>query len=508
VSNQDDIAALLAAANAEQNTAPEAAAQPPVAPEPKPESAKKIRSTRSNGDVLGIAWLYGSLHASVFRRQKMLKEWNCSRSVASIEDFEPALDEALGATEFQGTEVFLLLENDVFSHQTESAPGTADAARAYLHKRVQRFEKEHEPVLWVSQPTVAMRNEQAYLLHLLPSNFYDKLNRVLLERRLDLTRILPLVVPLHRELNKMPVGKDTPMLVVADAGETTVVMVGKVNGPLLFYRTILAALGNEPARVGVEVNRSLLYAKQQFGCDVEHIWILAKNGRAASHVQQKCGASKKITVLPTTAVDWLQTVIKLPARQPVNLLAGYLRRKRRRAVVRWTLLLGAWTGFAFMALSHWQRAETWTHEVARMDEVRVSEGTLRTERERLIQRNRSVAQDSELVRQIEGERLLPVPSRLLAFLGTAVTSGMRLTEVTIRWETAERSYWAFRIEGTIEGDPESSREILNAFQGQLVRSPFKAKVNEQTRVLAPHYSGTARNADMHRFVLEGGLFED
>ena len=71
-------------------------------------------------------------------------------------------------------------------------------ARGYLQGRVQRYEKEHAPVLWVGQPATGVKKERSFIVHMLPRTFYESLNRLLLERRVDLTRILPLVVPVQR----------------------------------------------------------------------------------------------------------------------------------------------------------------------------------------------------------------------------------------------------------------------------------------------------------------------
>ena len=506
MSNQDDISALLASVNAE--AAPSDTAQtsaPSPSPEPAPAPVRKARPTRDNGDVLGVSWLFGALHAAVFRRQKMVKEWTSRKSVPTMEEFAPALDEALAELEFGGTEMFLILENEQFSHQPENAPLAPAAAKVYLQKRVERFEKEHEPMLWVAQPTVAVRQEQSYLLHLLPGSFYDQLNRVLLERRLDLTRILPLVVPLHKELQKVPLGKDTPLLLVADVGESTVLTVGRVGGALVFYRTILAALGSEAARVGVEANRSLLYAKQQYGCALENIWVFARNGKSVSHLQAKCGADKKIVVLPTTPIDWLQTAAKLPARQPINLLAGYFRRKYRRAVVRLLLIAACWATVAGLAVSDVHVRRTFESEKTRLAELQARESELLQERDRLTARNASLETDRVVVQKGVDERVAPVPSRFLALLADVLPDDMRLSEAQVKLEGAEAPAWTFRIEGFSDTDSEGTSALLSVLQGQLERSPLRVRFEQGRGATARPSRITA--GESQRFLLQGGLLE-
>ncbi len=501
MSNQDDISALLVASGPDTSGTGTPASR---APTPQPAPPRRVRQGRDNGDILGVSWLHGAFHAAVFRRQKLVKEWTCPTRAESIDAFGEALDDALDQLGFTGTEMFLLLETENFTHQPENAPVAPAAARVYLQRRVERIEKEQEPMLWVSQPTVVARQEQSYLLHLLPGSFYDQLNRLLLARRLDLTRILPLVVPLHRELSRMPLGKDTPLLLVVDLGETTVVVVGRVGGPLVFYRTILASLGAEPARVGVEVNRSLLYAKQQYGCPVEHVWVMARSGKCVPHLQAKCGADKKITVLPTTPLDWLQTAIKLPARQPVNLLLGYFSRRRRRALLRLLAITACWSGAAALAVGDLAQRERFAAERTRHAELASRESQLLTERDRLIARNGSLALDQQWIEALAAGRLRGVPARFLALVADALPDGVRLTDAQVKWETEESPRWTFRLEGLVEADAESASTLLTAIQGQLERSALRARFDAGKPVLQrPARAGQ----DRQRFVLQGGLLE-
>src|SRR3569832_2104929 len=91
------------------------------------------RAGRRTSDVLGLAWLHGSLHATVFRRQAAVGSWVAPRPVRTLEEWEAGLDQALEQLGFTGSEVFLILEHDQFLHQPEVAPAFTDSAtRAYL----------------------------------------------------------------------------------------------------------------------------------------------------------------------------------------------------------------------------------------------------------------------------------------------------------------------------------------------------------------------------------------
>jgi len=467
-------------------------------------------SEGDNGDALGIGWLHGSLHLAVFRRQKLAGNWSASAPVNTMVELANALDEALRELKFGGTETFLLLENDQFVHQIETMPQISDAAaQSYLHGRVQRYEKEHAPTLWVGQPAAGLRKERSFILHMLPKAFYDGLCRLLIERRLDLTRILPLVVPIQRELDRFPISKGRPVLVAVEAGGATAVMVAKVGGELLFARTLLASWGADPARIGLEINRSLLYANQQFGCSVERVWLLGQDNQATTQVNAKCGAGRQITVLPTTPVEWLQTVAKLPPRHPVNLVAGSLKRKRLHRSIRRVLLVACWSALVLLGVDAWTTAQAWSGEQDRYARLQADEPRLSAEREKLVERNRIAERDRTFIREVEEDRLPPVPGKFAGYIASILPHEMRLTDLAVKWEESTAAGWSFRIDGTVEADDETARELVAALQRQLIKSPWRVRSNDTARaVVAMPRSGDTAAADVQRFRLEGVMLEN
>ena len=134
----------MTSANGSLGSSPER----PGGDRPAPTAQSGRRTARRTGQSLGIAWLHGSLTAAVFRRQILEGSHTIPRPVHTVEEFGVALDEIIATREFAGSEVFLVLEHEQFSHQTEPAPAISErAARAYLQTRVARHEKDHGRVV-------------------------------------------------------------------------------------------------------------------------------------------------------------------------------------------------------------------------------------------------------------------------------------------------------------------------------------------------------------------------
>lgn len=486
-----------------------------VEPIPGATSAPFSQHTRRRGaysvrrfDILGVAWLHGALHVSVFQRQVLKRSWRAATPVKTLEEFEVALDEALIALRFGGSEVFVILEHEAFQHQSEHAPDFSDAAtKTYLKGRMQRHEQEHGPALWVSQRTLSTRKEATFLLHILPSTFYQQLSSALQIRRLDLTRILPVVVPLQLTLQAPDMPKDQPLLLVAETGDATTLMATRPDGELLFARTMLARWDSDPARIGVEVNRSLLYAKQQFGVLISHISLIGSaDERAVTEVQNRCGVGKEVTLASTGPAEWLQAIARLTPRHPINLVAGYLSGKRAQQLLRRSLCGVLWALLCIVGLNTWlefQEIKTGSTELQRLQSRAAS---LETQQAHLQEVASQTHRLRDVIREVSDERTPPLAPRFLPYVASVLPAEARLTLATVKWEPASNQ-WEFRLEGTIDGDEETGHEVLNTLEKGLTRGALGAALKTQSRSLVPVIVGGAETSSTQRFVLEGAIGE-
>ncbi len=473
-----------------------------------PVGLGRRKVSRRSADQLGIVWVRGTLHVGVRRQRKTLGLWSSPTPVRTVEEFATALDCALAAVKFEGIDTYLVYEGEHFLHQSEAAPSfSAKATRTYLQSRVDRCAKDLGPVLWVPQPALGPKNEKAFLLHLMPRAFYDQLRRVFLSRRLDLTRIFPMVVPVQREMSGFPIPRGVPALVAAELADATILVVAQPGGPLLFTRTILASLEESPERVAIEINRSLLYARQHFNVSVDRIWLVTRTGRANEEVTAKCGAGKMVLVLPTQPDEWVVNASRIVRTHPVNLIAGYIRRKRRDQFVRLGLMAIGWLSLANFGLRLWNAEERWGWERARIEALASREADLAEERDRLALRNRKVDDDRALQERIALAALPPVPAKLLAHLAALLPADVRLTEFSVRWDE-QTGAWTLQCEGLISGDEDSAREMLDSLRRNLAQGPLRIRFSDTQAGFGRAAVGGAGGAAQQRFNLEGTLFEN
>jgi hypothetical protein len=453
-------------------TAPPATvlAPPPPAPAAPPRRA---------GAVVGFAWLRRSLQATVFVRQAAVASWTAPGPVRSFEEFEAAVGAAL-AVLGGGGDAFLLLEQAELRHRTETAPSfSAKAARSYLAARVARQEEQAGAVLWCAQPTATARQDTSFLLHLLPAAFSERVDRCFAARGLRLSRIFPLALPLALEL--LAEEGRSRLIAVETDGATTIAVAAE--GRLAFARTIEASWTTEAARVGMEVNRSLFYAKQQLGAVVQQVTLLGAEP-AIADVRERCGAGREITAGPPCPADWLQRVAALSPRHPQNLLAALRQRQEWQRRARVAVAAAGWMLLVALAALAWNGREEARADHRRFAALQREEGALRAERAALLAEDRAAERDRMLLQAAAEGHRPPVPLRTLAGVAGLLPAEIRLTDFQIEWEP-KAAAWSFHLGGTIAADEDTARSLVNALQDKIGREPWQAQLSEAERTLNP-----------------------
>jgi len=447
-------------------------ASPPAAP-----AAPRAAASRRAGTAVGFAWLRSSLEATAFLRGVAGETWRAPGPVRSFEEFEQAVAAALAALSVAGGDAFVLLEQAELRHRTESAPGSGKAARSYLAARVARQEEDGGALLWSAQPTATSRPDASFILHLLPAAFHERLARCLAARGLRLTRVFPLAAPLALEL----ADESRPRLLAVETdGATTVVVAA--GDRLVLARTLEACWTSEAVRVGLEINRSLLYAKQQLGTAVHEVRLLGA-APAVAETRVRCGEGREIVAGRPRPADWLERIAALSPRHPGNLIAPLLQREARQAYLRAALASLGWiltVLFAGILRSENQSAQA---EHGHFALLQREAAALRAARDALLAQDRQESQDRTLLRAATGARIPAVPRLTLAGTAAVLPPEIRLTDFRVERD-AKTAAWTFRLSGTIEADEDTARTLVAGLQDKMARDPLRAHFAEAERALA------------------------
>ena len=196
----------------------------------------------------------------------------------------------------------------------------------------------------------------------------------------------------------------------------------------------------------------------------------------------------------------------MPLRHPINLIAGHLKRKRQQRAIRRVLLIASWVGLAFLGVDTWTSGQSWREEERQYRDLLANESKMSSEREHLVARNAAVQREREFAKQVDDDRLPPVAAKFTAYVASVLPDQMRLSELSVKWE--EVGGWTFRLEGSVEGDEDTAREIVATLQRQLAKSPLHVRSNETARAVVPVMrSPNATTPEIQRFGIDGGILE-
>ncbi|MDX2186324.1 MAG: hypothetical protein SFV32_05290 [Opitutaceae bacterium] len=465
-----------------------------------PSPFHTLRTPRSGNDTLAVLWHPNHLQIGVIRRQSLASFWSASSKPSSVEEFAAALDEGMRSIEFSGSDAVLLLEHPSFQHRIETLPPVSEsAARNYLAHRVEREQNASDPCLWVAQPLGTARKETSVLLHVLPTSLYRAINQEFITRRLDLMRIIPVTVPVL-PLVGAPAA-DKPVLAAVELGGSVCCTVIAPDGTVLLNRILRADWEAEPERIAMEANRCTLFIKQRHGLVVGEVRLVGRPIEVTSQeVARRCPPGTQVTTKAITPRDWLDALVRIPVRHPVNLLAGYLTHKRQIQLWRKALITAAWLGVVILGLSAWSVRQKTLDQLNHYAQLAGSEQTLRAERTRLVDRNALVDLNNEVIADIATNRGAAMPSRVLAAIAATAPAAIDVTESLIRYDSAATK-WQVRITGQIRSDEFSAPEILATWIGQLERASPALSFPENLRVLT---AGGPDSPTLQRFSIDGG----
>ncbi len=468
--------------------------------------SRRLRSTLGHRS-LGIAWLHGTFHAATYNREQTIGAWQSPTPVRTIEEFAQALTTAIERLKFTGVDTFLLLAHERFVHQSEQAPPAAEPARIVLRNRVEKFEQENKlRVLYATQRAQSARQDWSFFLHLLPSDLHEHFVTLMRQNHLELTRIVPLTVPLQILLNRLSPEDDKPQVLAIEAGESTALLIGPPRGDLYISRTITTTMLADPARIGTEINRSILFAKQQFAAQIDDIHLLGDNADfALPEIQARSGPGKTCHAHLISAGHLLDATATLSVKHPVNLVADHLRHKRRHRLIRRLTLASAWSLLVCIGVSTFEYTRETTRQKNHVAQLVTLQSDLEMERSRLLAESEALAYKTSLATQIRASDLPSVTPRAFPYFVSQVPAELRLSTTSLRFDS-ENTRWLLNFEGTLEADLETAQDTLANFQRQLTRGPLAAHFHDHARALVSLPPATQDTPPLQRFVLEAALF--
>src|SRR2546427_5014866 len=426
--------------------------------------------------VLSLSLLNERFSATAVQRGNAAATWDRPEPVTDLADFASVVREAVKQTGYVGTAVTAVLAHQRLAQQlVESPPVKGRNLKLFLQSRVKQLKPFASEAAWSYQPTLPTRNAQATLVHLFPRDVFNQLVNACDQGELKCVRVIPASAILQLELATLPLEPNEVALLAAETGGTTTVVIGRKDGQIYLGRTLSSSWNVHPDRVNVDLNRTLLYVKQQFGAQVSSVWLFGA-GAPAQIAPMKTAFRLPVNLSPVQPSPsyWNEQALKVPVGDTSNLIsAEELEAPRRRVFLRVTSVavgVAALVALITAALVQWwvmKQGKQFLKLQSKVEQLQVRNAALQD-------REREFLQKKQFVKVVSEEKVPPVPGWFLGYLGDILPEQLLLGQVRLN---REEDQWYVELGGTLQPTTKQApakvlADAVATLKTNLAQGPF------------------------------------
>lgn len=428
---------------------------------------------RHGDQVLGIALMRGRLNARVFEDGKVVASWAYPDPIAGLQGLEEVLEEMGSVLEFHGGTVVVAISSSQVAHHSLKVPPMAHKdLLAYLGRKARIESEGADRPCWGWRPLrESLKGENSVLLQVLPEAMVDVFLRFCDKRGHEIELILPVSGSLLLAASKLPVPQDSWVLLAGEAENATTVVLVQPSGDLALVRELPYGWsdGVSLERVGRELHRSLLFAKQQFGVVAQQVWLLGERTEECIEPMAKF-VDVPVRALSTedSSAQWLAPLVDAPWTVPDNLVPE--KRRKMRGARKWLvaglfalLLIDVSVGSAWAISRRKERALS-----AEVGRVALESRTAALLKERdsiqtqLARREALALQVSHL----DSSCRRPLPGWLHGWVGRNLPEGISLSRTSVGLDSVD-GRWNVLLEGFGPLDPVEASQVFQSFQATV-----------------------------------------
>lgn len=412
--------------------------------------------------TLSVAWIFGRFEAVAITRGSVTGSWTAPDPVKDPGQFGAAVKKAVAETGYHGSTLHLVLAHPKLSATHISTPAARGSSLEKLLEREAEKEKTFEgPAAWCYQPTPTSKSGSGVLLHLFPAQLLEQLTRAAQRSAgLSLVAAVPASAVLHGQILGLQVPLTDAIMVLANTGENSLMLVAQREGPVLLARSVPATWEKSLPSLFADLNRTVLYVNEQFGIEVAAIFLF---GPGAVEHQAALQAPFEIPVRPSMAEDapgyWATEVLRVPSALAPNLVSAEQQRApQRRALLKVVAALALLLMFGALAVFGWSQLY--------LNNLRKEIEQLERQRTRLRASHRELSGSfAELLGKralraevIEG-RVDPLPVWTLAYMSEVVPRELQLDHFNMR---RDGDLWRLSLEGHLLPTTNTAPDLLLA----------------------------------------------
>lgn len=474
----------------------------PLAP-PAPSSELQVSDyKRSPKDVLAVAWIGSHFEAAALRKGKVVSQAITRPGCDSSERFEAFLDATLEALGFNGSTAELMIDGGLLETANVTVPPVSNRLQQnFIREKAKRLKTGGAPVVWESQRIAAAKSGPRVLVHSIEKESLNDLESLFRRRGLFLKKVLPFMGSATRPFKDIQTPHDAASIVLAPVGSSYKILAIDHLGDLQFARDLNKENGTDPQRVAVEMNRCILFARQQFGKPVAQIVTVGlQAARFKAVIKSLLQGEVPISHRSDGKHLWLS---QLSASNALNLAKESMvqdRRARLRKMITAGACLAAGTAlvaFAYQAEVDHRRTQS---DIARLaaDEMRADISQAQETQEQAQGLLRLLADTEAVARP-------PVEQALINFLASHHPADTWTSELEIGWQPEEAA-WTVRLLLLTEADFNLAQRRKEDLKQALRASPFAMQFPGSELERVSSIASRSSTQNLETLSIEGKIY--
>lgn len=444
----------------------------PASPSQEPDAPYRPQP----GHLLAVLWIGEEAELAAYHRGRRLSPVLRRDGIDGPEALEAFVAASVDALAFVGKTASLVLDGEPLQSVALALPPASARRQAqFVREKARRLAAESGELVWEPQRLAAAKTSDKALLHAIDKGAFARIAAAFAKSRLALAKVQPLLSIAPRafaSLGQTPEA-DSRSLLLASAGSGFRIFSLAPNGRLEFARALSRDNGRDPKRAAVELNRCLLFARQQYGQSVSRI-VLA--GSAAWRIGENLG-QQLATEIPVVQADgaddlWLGQAAARAA--PLNLAKERLLQSRKNFAKQAACLAACAACGAFAFLYAYQAELRWRQTRERVERLENREPAMLERLEQLQAREARAAALVQIASDARTFNRPPVERALLALLAKELPPNAWIERLEADWSPESRS-WKTRLVAKIEASAEEAERARRRLAEALEASPLRLR---------------------------------
>ena len=424
---------------------------------------------------LGFSWIQGELKATLLNEGHTQTYYQAS--VHTLSQLDIALALAIPELGAEDADVSIVYEGPELSHHfIQTPPLSHRDLLLYIANRAEQEKISNVPILHSFKRSLSQKNGEGVILHIINKTFVEELIAVCQHHHISITKLIPLSEIMSLEAFRFNTNNQEMILMVAMFETITEIMVTRGDGKVLFLRDLNHSIEHDSVnRLIDEINRSMLYANQQFDIDIDKIALIGNIPSAIPEALQQHFSLPVENTQSDNPYFWANEAALLSPAVEGNMLPIQFQFERIGMRIKRILTIAIAIAF-LIAVGLTINVELQVeHTEAQAKQQRAGLRELIMTQSQLSQKVTAIENVNKRIHELQNTQMYPVAGWFLAELPALLPESLVLTDSLIHYENKQ---WYFTLQGKALGKASLAPQQLNTLENNLKTLPLTVEVTQ------------------------------